>query len=397
MKRRMTAIWRGLAIACLATAGLVATARAERAAGLVDENLLALFDTAAPGTLTVRSVTGLGAGESLVGIDVRPATGELYALSVASESVNNSIVATYRLDPDTAVATFIGATSPLPGAGDVATGIDFNPTVDRIRLVNTNDENARVNPFSGNLAGDDPNINPPAADVIAAAYDRNVAPTQPSPPISTLTTLYVINRATSSLALQGGVDGTPSANSGIISDVGPLGITLNANRDAGFDITPEGVAYASLTSGGVTRLYWINVGTGAAALIGELPLELRSLAILPDTAAPIVRLKSGGSANLRALRSRGVVFRFTSDEAVSVKATLTAHWRGRRVTMARGESSLVAAGTGRVRVKPTAAGRRIAEKLLDSDRRRTAAMLEFVAVDSSGNSATVRKRIVLRA
>ena len=47
--------------------------------GLDNANQLLRFNSASPGTLAANTaVTGLGAGETLVGIDFRPATGQLY-------------------------------------------------------------------------------------------------------------------------------------------------------------------------------------------------------------------------------------------------------------------------------------------------------------------------------
>ena len=48
-------------------------------------NQLVRFNTASPGTVTtVGTITGLQGGETVLGIDFRPATGELYALGSTS-------------------------------------------------------------------------------------------------------------------------------------------------------------------------------------------------------------------------------------------------------------------------------------------------------------------------
>src|SRR5688572_5546900 len=60
------------------------------------------FASGAPGALLSDvAVTGLTSGESLEGIDFRPATGELYGLGSTGQL--------YRLDPATGVATPVGA------------------------------------------------------------------------------------------------------------------------------------------------------------------------------------------------------------------------------------------------------------------------------------------------
>ena len=139
------------------------------------------------------------------------------------------------------MATLVGQTAAaLAGAADVPTGYDFNPVVDRIRYVNTNDENARLVPDTGALAGNDTDLTPAATStIIAEAYDRNQAG-------ATATTLYAIDRNDSQLSIQGGINGTPSPNGGVITDLAPLGFNLSAASDAGFDISVTGVAYAGV-------------------------------------------------------------------------------------------------------------------------------------------------------
>lgn len=266
-----------------------APAQAEQAVAILPGNLLIRFDTASPSVVTSsKAVTGLGANQTIRGIDVRPATGWLYAATVATGSANNSVVQTYTIDPATAVATLVGQTSiALPGAGDIPSGYDFNPIgntaglIDRIRYVNSNDESARFNPNNGSLAGNDTDLTPAGStEIVAAAYDRNISGTPSS-------TLYEINRATSKLAVQ---NGPGSVNSGIVSDIGTLGLTLSPSSDAGFDVSSSGTAFAALTDNvtGLTGLYTINLGAGTGANpvgpIGSGTTQVFSLAILqPDS------------------------------------------------------------------------------------------------------------------
>src|SRR4051812_40498925 len=93
---------------CICALALVAaiapaTAAAEPAAGLVNSVELATFDTADPSAVTVRTIGGLQASETAVGLDRRPATGELMLVTVPTGAVANGIVRTYSLDPATAV------------------------------------------------------------------------------------------------------------------------------------------------------------------------------------------------------------------------------------------------------------------------------------------------------
>ncbi|AMV23158.1 FG-GAP repeat protein [Gemmata sp. SH-PL17] len=275
--------------------------------GLTGANTLLRLDSATPTATTTVTITGLGANQQLVGIDFRPRTGQLYGSAVVDASANNSIIFTYRINPLTGAATLVGQTAAaVPNAGDVAGGYDFNPTVDRIRYVNVSDENARLNPNNGTLAGDDTDLTSGGMqDIIGAAYDRNTDRQNNAGDTNTLpTTLFLINRATSSLARLGDINGTPaSPNGGVVTDIGALGVTLDAGADGGFDIFEStlngglGTAFAALTVSGVTGLYSIDLTTGAATLVGNIgtgATQLTSLAAVPDG---VVVVGSGLGAN----------------------------------------------------------------------------------------------------
>jgi len=252
--------------------------------GITAGNVLISFDSATPGTITtIGTVSGLGANETIRGIDFRPRTGELFGSTVTTGSANNSAIVTYSINPLNAFATLVG-TIPggiLPNAADVDTGYDFNPTVDRIRYGNENNENARINPNNGALAGDDTNLTftaPMTGPIIASAYDRNTD--RQNPPGTIPTTLYVIDRGSNQLGVQGGINsaGPGGPNGGSITSIGALGVTVDAGTDGGFDIVAGlnnsngelGAAFAALTVGGATRLYTINLTTGAATLVGAI-------------------------------------------------------------------------------------------------------------------------------
>jgi len=273
-----------------------ATASAEPAAGLVNSAELATFDTANPSAVTVRTIGGLQESETAVGLDARPATGELMLITVPTGVLANAVVRTYSLDPTNAVATFVGSIPGIvPGAADVPTGADFNPVVDRLRVVNANNENFRINPNNAALAGDDVNLTynaPATGPITAVAYDRNVAPGPPGTvaPAGTLTTLYGIDAGSDRLVTIGGVSsqnpGGP--NGGKVDPAGTFGVAVDDNSDAGFDIAANGSAFASLRVAGQPGLYRINLAGGTASLIGALPVELRALTITGPDNCPAV-------------------------------------------------------------------------------------------------------------
>ena len=290
-----------LAVPILACLLGVSAVHAEQAVAIVPNNTLLLFDTATPSTTTARMVTGLASGTEVIrGIDYRPFTGDLFISTVPAGIAANALIRTYRLDSTTGAATFVGSIPNIvPGAADVPGGYDFRPGgIDRIRYVNVNNENARFNPNNGSLSGDDTNLTPPVTTaIIGAAYDRD----SPAPLSTlTLTTLYVIDRYNSVLAILGGIDGTPSPNGGVVTDLAPLGFTLHPTKDGGFDISPSGAAYAALTDAGtgLTALYSLTLPTAVTAtpaasligLIGTGTIEVYSLTILPpDTDGDGVR------------------------------------------------------------------------------------------------------------
>ena len=289
----MTRIARWTAAVALAAALTPAAASADPAAGITGTADLALFDTASPGTLNIRPIAGLETNaETAVGLDLRPATGQLFLTTVPTGSVNNAIVRGYFLDPATATAAFVGA---IPGsiafAGDVPTGVDFNPVVDRLRVVNSANENFRMNPNNGALSGDDANLTynaPATGPVTAVAYDRNVAPGPPGTvaPPGTLTTLYGIDTGSDRLVTVGGVNGEApgaSPNGGMVLNAGVLGVAVDDGTDAGFDIAANGSAFASLTVGGQPGLYRISLAGGTASALGTFPVPVRGLTITgPD-------------------------------------------------------------------------------------------------------------------
>jgi len=116
-----------------------------------DQDLIE-FSLSDPGTIASSvSITGVGDGETLVGIDVRPATGELIAIS------DGSVL--YVVDRQSGEATSIdGPFSPAIESSSL--GFDFNPTVDRIRVDVNTGQNLRLNPDTG-MVGTNPDTGAP--------------------------------------------------------------------------------------------------------------------------------------------------------------------------------------------------------------------------------------------
>ena len=137
-----------LAVALGALALGSGRAEAEILTGLTSTGNLVTFDSATPGTISASvAITGLQAGETLLGIDRRPANGLLYGLGSTSR--------VYTINTTTGVAALVGPTPFSPALSGIAFGFDFNPVPDRIRVVSTDMTNFRLNPNTGALTATD--------------------------------------------------------------------------------------------------------------------------------------------------------------------------------------------------------------------------------------------------
>jgi hypothetical protein len=205
--------------------------------GLTRSGEIVVVNRDRPGRILSKlTLSGLADGEGLVGIDVRPATGQLYGVGNASQL--------YTIDVATGVATPIGA--PLsPGLQGDAFGVDFNPVADRLRVVSNTGQNLRINPDTGAVTVDgslafavgDANAGT-TPHVTAAAYTNSIAG-------ATATTLYTIDVGLGILATQN------PPNDGTLNTVGRLQLArlfwflrdllrLDDRDDLGFDIVSDG-------------------------------------------------------------------------------------------------------------------------------------------------------------
>lgn len=246
------------AIAAATGALLAPAARAELVYGVTLQQTLVSWDSSTPGSLLSGvAISGLQSNEVIHGIDMRPSTGEMYALG----SMNRL----YKINRMTGAATQIGPTFSTPLNGS-SFGFDFNPTVDRIRVTSDVDQNLRLHPDTGAVAGVDTAISYAAGDpnfgtnpnAVHAAYTNSFAG-------ATTTTLYVIDTGLDVLAIQN------PANSGLLTTVGSLGADLS--DIGGFDISGmSGIAYATVRDNALARsTFWrIDLATGQGTMIGEI-------------------------------------------------------------------------------------------------------------------------------
>jgi ribosomal protein L24E len=212
-----------------------------------------VFDTENPGSATVLREVELGGPAPVVGVDFRPGTLDAYLL------VQTSGTTLALVKSDIAGNTTTIGTVTLTTAAS-AFGMDFNPVVDRIRLITNAGESYRINPDTAETTKD---TNVPAG-MGGAAYTNPVKG-------ATVTTLFDINYANDTLFRQGGVDGAdPSPNSGTVTSIGALGENLSLNF--GFDIAKSGTALVAGQLEGSTSsvLLAINLATGDATNLGRL-------------------------------------------------------------------------------------------------------------------------------
>ncbi|QEG32829.1 DUF4394 domain-containing protein [Bythopirellula goksoeyrii] len=246
-------------------------------AELGSQNLVR-YDSTSPGSIISSiAISGLQANESIKGIDFRPATNQLYALGSSSRL--------YQVNTNTGQVFAVG-TPFTPTLNGTSFGFDFNPAIDRIRVVAETNTNTVLNPNDGTGTGvtnlfygaGDPNfgVDP---NVVDSAYTNSFSgPPNPQTPART-TQLYGIDTGLDILVTQANSAGT-------LGTVGGLG--LDVVSVGGFDISPIGnqIAYAALLPANATnsRLYTINLGTGLATQVGEIDggLFISSLAVAPD-------------------------------------------------------------------------------------------------------------------
>ncbi|TCP29517.1 DUF4394 domain-containing protein [Sphingomonas sp. BK235] len=250
---------KALALAC-AAALMPVSASAATIFGVDETNRLVSFSSAAPGTF-LSSVKITGTNSSIEALDFRPLNSTLYGLGT------DRVV--YTINTMTGVATAASAALGIEGS---VFGFDFNPTIDRVRIVSNTNNNYVYNPNDGSLTGapttttlgyaaGDPNAGRDPG-VSAAAYTSSTfgAP-------GTSTQLYVIDTDLDVLAKQ-------NNNGGVLTTVGGLGRDLGSRTS--FDIAGnEAFAFNGRS------LFSVNLDNGALSALGNTPRQLFGIAVAP--------------------------------------------------------------------------------------------------------------------
>jgi Domain of unknown function (DUF4394) len=224
-----------------------------------NQNLLLQFDERRPDRLVdAQSITGLPSGVTLTGIDFRPMTGDLYGVG------SNSVV--YRVNPASGIAIAENVApdgSPIPFTPALRGnkfGVDFNPTVDKIRVTSDAGENLRLNVDEGTLLSVDGNLNPGTPTVVGSAYtNSSFSFGRPA-----TTTLYALDAAADRIFVQN------PPNAGTLTNGKRLG--FDVGLDTGFDIAgDDNTGYvATKRPGGRSSLYRVDVQTGRSKSLGRI-------------------------------------------------------------------------------------------------------------------------------
>jgi hypothetical protein len=267
---------------------------------------LVKFDSATPGVITTVGAisSGVRPSHNVRAIDFRPATGELYALSVGPATSGQAPIQIYKVNLNTAAFTAVGSTFNVP-TPDIRPSIDFNPTVDRIRIVSGNDMNLRAHPDTGALVSTDTPLNYVAGDVNfglngfvnAIAYSKNRVGGGP-------TTMYGFDYNQNALITVGGIGGTPSPNTGGMNTV--VNIDPNAffpdDSAMGMDISSTtDIAYLNYRLNGKEEIGTLNLTTGAVTSLGQFPsnVDILDIAVVIPEPTSLALVALGGAAVLR--------------------------------------------------------------------------------------------------
>jgi uncharacterized protein DUF4394 len=199
-----------------------------------------------------RTVTGLGAGELIMAMDLDPLTRQLVAMTHQGPF--------YRIDPQTAVATKVGTATVSP----TVSGMDIDPVTGLIRLINSLGTHVSIDQATGATLAT--HTSPAGVQIEGLAYTNNVAG-------AAVTTLYGFEFYSQKLVRIGGADGTPSPDGASITPIGSPGFTVG--DPTGFDIAGNGEAYVTFPwmmnqVPTASRLLRIDLTTGTQTYLGEI-------------------------------------------------------------------------------------------------------------------------------
>lgn len=271
-------------IAAAAAATLTGTSHAITIFGLGAGGQVYSFDTSAPAVVTP---VGIATAPGVVDIDFRGSNNRLYAMAGSG--------ATSTINTSTGQLTSVFASTSHTINGGV-TSFDFNPAVDRMRVVGGGINNYRLFPdntpmpggtvVDGGTGGDGVFATPASVTLLDVAYTN---------PFGNLGTTALFSIGSNGILYSHPGAGAPQFNT--LAAVGALGVTIGS--DVGFDIDSTGTGW--LVSG--NSLYSVNLATGAATSVGALGVGLTSIAVVPEPSSALVLISTAGLFFLRRRRT----------------------------------------------------------------------------------------------
>lgn len=244
------------------------------------------FDSDDPSTfITSAPVTGIGGGETILGADTRLADNMVYLFTADGGNVGRL----YTLNPFTGTAAL--AVTLSAGVNNGASGVDFDPVSDRLRITSNAGPNWRVDPANGVVTTD----GGLSSGVPGAAYSNNVAG-------ATSTTLYAYTFDQQLMIMN-------PPDSGTLVPVGPSGVTSIDGDSVNLDIAPDGSAYAThAVAGPSNRFYSVDLTSGAHTDRGSTGVQLVGMTASTDnlvtlSATAVSVAESAGSVELTLTRT----------------------------------------------------------------------------------------------
>jgi hypothetical protein len=240
---------------------------------LTTDNHLVGFKPLTPGTIDSDVViSGLAGGENVVGIDFRPADGQLYALTDQGRLyVVNTTTGTVS-GSITLAANSADLLAPIfSGLQGTHFGMDFGSADDTLRIQSDAGQNLRVNPMDGSVSAD--------LALNDAGTPVQIVSTAMTNPYAGATTSvqYGIDVAGNRLLRQTSQNGNQEVRGALTG--GPFEPT------AGFDVAggENGLTLAALMPAGATTsaLYRVNLANGQLSSLGAIGagVAVRDIAI----------------------------------------------------------------------------------------------------------------------
>lgn len=230
------------------------------------------FDSQNPSFIrSLTAITGVTANQKIVGMDFRPMDRQLYALGYNFTTTDYQL---YTINTETGVATAVNAVAGQINLGTTGNiGFDFNPTVDRIRIVSSSTAtNYRLNPADGTIAATDMALNFAAGDAHAGAtpYIGSVAYTNSYKGATTTALLGIDDSLAALVAINPPNNGTLNTVLSSFMMLNPADATLD--MDFYYDsVATANIGFLAANTGtAVNDNLYKFTEAGTASLVGSI-------------------------------------------------------------------------------------------------------------------------------